>query len=165
LIEAYVLGRLSLDETKALEDHLASCPECRNRLDEARAYVAAMQLALAEFMASDVSARKNDRRREPRFPCNKTITLRLLEPPYEEFSGTLHDISSSGAGLCTERAVTAETAVAITWSETDLTGTVRHCGESTGKFKVGVLLDRTSPWWPVDLLYDVLVDAGPVAVS
>ncbi len=154
------MGRLGLEDAKALEDHLADCPACRQQLDEARVFVPAMQLALAEQIASESSAGKQDRRVEPRFPCDRIITLKLLEPPFEVFSGSLRDISRSGAGVRTKRAVMAETPVSITWSDASLIGRVRHCEKSTGRFDVGVSLDQGSPWWPVDLLYEALVGAG-----
>ena len=37
LLGAYVLGALEEQEVRTVEEHLASCPECRGELDELRA--------------------------------------------------------------------------------------------------------------------------------
>jgi anti-sigma factor RsiW len=51
LVSAYIDGELAGDERTAFEGHLATCPACRQRLDEERAVVAAVRGSLPLYGA------------------------------------------------------------------------------------------------------------------
>lgn len=43
VLELYLMGRLTEMEMAPLEEHLLICEDCRNRLEEAETYLAAMR--------------------------------------------------------------------------------------------------------------------------
>ena len=47
--EAYCMGRLSVEEVRAYEDHYVSCPRCVQLLQAARDYINAMKAAARDL--------------------------------------------------------------------------------------------------------------------
>jgi hypothetical protein len=48
VIERYALSRLSVAESEAVEDHIATCVHCLDRLDQTSAFVDGMRMALKD---------------------------------------------------------------------------------------------------------------------
>ena len=49
VLESYVMGKLSEEETAPLEEHLLICPACQNRLEETEQFVHAVRAAAVEL--------------------------------------------------------------------------------------------------------------------
>lgn len=88
-----------------------------------------------------------DKRREPRYPVNKTGIVHPVHPiERHRLQAYVMDLSSSGMKLRVERPLDRGTQVQVLLEDVIIFGEVRHCTESAGRYNVGVLvLDVLTP--------------------
>ena len=83
-----------------------------------------------------------ERRREPRYPCNDPVAIRILPDP-SRVPATLMDVSRSGLRIETDVPLTKSAEIEILLSkQLAVTGRVRHCRRVGAKYQAGILIQK-----------------------
>ena len=84
-----------------------------------------------------------ERRREPRYPCNDPVMVRVLPGDGSRVPGTLVDVSRSGLRLEVGIPLVKGGEIEIVLSkQIAIFGKVRHCRRSGDKYQAGVLIQE-----------------------
>lgn len=82
-----------------------------------------------------------ERRREPRYPCNDPVEIRIVSGDGSRVPGTLKDISRSGLRIEIGVPVLKSSEIEIFLSkQLSVTGRVRHCRRVGATYQAGVLI-------------------------
>ncbi len=82
-----------------------------------------------------------ERRREPRYPCNDPVEIRILPGDGSRVPATLMDVSRSGLRLELGTPVPKGTEIEILLSkQLAVSGRVRHCRRVGAKYQAGILI-------------------------
>ncbi|MEO8026671.1 MAG: PilZ domain-containing protein [Bryobacteraceae bacterium] len=96
-------------------------------------------LANKAFAAGAAPDEPMEKRREPRFPVVRDITVRAWTPPtFEIVPGQVRDISRSGVGMVIDAAIPAGCEIEFRVGEFQVFAEVRHCrARHEGGFLMG----------------------------
>jgi PilZ domain/Putative zinc-finger len=84
-----------------------------------------------------------ERRREPRYPCNDPVEIRIVAGDGSRVPGTLKDISRSGLRIEIGISVPKGAEIEIFLSkQLSVTGRVRHCRRVGAKHQAGILIQE-----------------------
>jgi len=84
-----------------------------------------------------------ERRREPRYPCNDPVEIRIVSSDGSRVPGTLKDISRSGLRIEIGIPVLKGAEIEIFLSkQLSVTGRVRHCRRVGAKYQAGILIQE-----------------------
>lgn len=84
-----------------------------------------------------------ERRREPRYPCNDAVEVRLLPGGGTLVPATLLDISRSGLRLAIEAALVKGSQIQIHMpKQIVIFGKVRHCRRVGSAYEAGILIEQ-----------------------
>jgi hypothetical protein len=115
--------------------------ELRDARTLARSVSIAEENAAPKSKSLKTEASGAERRREPRYPCNDPVEIRIIPGAGSRIPGTLLDVSRSGLRIELDSAVPKGTQVEILLSrQLEVSGRVRHCRRVGAKYQAGVLI-------------------------
>lgn len=115
--------------------------ELRDAGARARSASAAEENAASKSQGVKTEASGAERRREPRYPCNDPVEIRILPGDSSRIPATLMDVSRSGLRIELTTPVPKGTAIEILLSkQLAVSGRVRHCRRVGAKYQAGVLI-------------------------
>jgi len=97
----------------------------------------------AQPLSVKTSVADAERRREPRYPCNDPVEIRIVPGDGSRVAGTLKDISRSGLRIEIGVPVLKSAEIEIFLStQLSVTGRVRHCRRVGAKYQAGILIEE-----------------------
>ena len=94
------------------------------------------------------SASREERRKEPRFPCTGEAQIVDARSGNELGHGIIDDISPSGASLHVYCPVAAGSVIELRQGDTVYHGEIRYCTPSGPDFRLGIQLVPPEQWSP-----------------
>jgi hypothetical protein len=133
-LELYISGRLELERTSPLEQHLLECNICQ----ECLAVCLGQQVAV--HLVQGTKPESAQKRSEPRFKTEGEATVQGLHPlSMERHKVTIVNVSKNGFGILSPKAILPGTIVQIRIKDTVELGNVRYCSApGDDGFKIGV---------------------------
>jgi hypothetical protein len=134
-LELYAQGRLEPKYFPVVENHLLACETCQNALADCLWQGLALQLIRGTRETG------TQRRAEPRFSTDREATVQELHPlSTERHKVRIVNVSKSGIGILSPKAILPGTIVQLRIKETVELGNVRYCTASGDAFQIGLRL-------------------------
>ena len=96
-------------------------------------------------LGAKATATGAERRREPRYPCNDPVEVRLASGDRATVSATLLGVSRSGLQIEIATALARNTQIEILFpNQLTISGKVKHSRRVGAKYEAGVLIQETS---------------------
>jgi anti-sigma factor RsiW len=137
-LELYVRGGLGDAETTEISSHLAACPECSEKLSEARGFLD--QLArLSERQMTHPSP--PERRKSPRVPADDPARIKLLYPAVSEpLPARILDVSKDGMKLELSQVLEPGATIEVLFKRFVAIAEVRYSIRVGDVYRCGVLI-------------------------